>query len=135
MNSAMHMAWVRQICGRLKSDYRYSGSIVYNNFPWPDEPSDKHVKAIEIYAQAVLDARTSFPKSSLADLYDPDTMPPALSKAHDALDRAVDASYGKKRFASDADRVAFLFEIYQKYTSLLPGQSKARKPRRTRKSP
>jgi hypothetical protein len=125
----MHMAWVRSTCGRLKSDFRYSKDIVYNNFPWPDKPVEKQVKAIETQAQAVLDARAQFPKASLADLYDPDTMPPALSKAHDALDRAVDAAYGRKTFASDAERVAFLFELYQKYTSLLPSQSKAGKPR------
>lgn len=85
------------------------------------------MKAIETQAQAVLDARASFPKASLADLYDPDTTPPALSKAHDALDRAVDTAYGRKTFASDAGRVAFLFDLYQKYTSLLPSQSKAKK--------
>ena len=93
------------------------------------------MKTIEARAQAVLDARAQFEKASLADLYDPDTMPPALSKAHDALDHAVDASYGKKSFGSDAERVAFLFELYQRYTSLLPGQSKAKKVARKRKSP
>jgi hypothetical protein len=83
----------------------------------------------------VLDARLQFPDSSLADLYDPDTMPQALMKAHQGLDRAVDASYSKKSFASDAERVAFLFELYQKYTSLLPSQSKASKPKRKQKRP
>ena len=78
----------------------------------------------------MLDARLQFPDASLADLYNPDSMPQALMKAHQRLDRAVDASYGKKNFASDAERVAFLFELYQKYTSLLPSQSKAGKPRR-----
>ena len=135
LSSTMHMAWVRSTCGRLESRYRYSKDIVYNNFPWPERPSDKQVNAIETEAQAVLDARASFPKASLADLYDPDTMPPALSKAHDALDRAVDAAYGRKNFASDAQRVAFLFELYQKYTSLLPGGSTAKKRGRKRKSP
>lgn len=124
------MAWVRNTCGRLKSDFRYSKDIVYNNFPWPEKPSDKHVKAIEAQAKAVLDVRAQFKSASLADLYDPDTMPPALSKAHDALDRVVDASYGRKSFASDAERVAFLFELYQKYTSLLPGDTKLKKGRR-----
>jgi len=129
LSSTMHMAWVRNTCGRLKSDFRYSKDIVYNNFPWPEKPSDKLVKAIETQAQAVLDARAQFQKASLADLYDPDTMPPALSKAHDALDRAVDTAYGRKSFSSDAERVAFLFELYQKYTSLLPGDSKPKKSR------
>ena len=116
----MHMAWMRTVCGRLKNDYRYSNTIVYNNFPWPENPSEKHKQAIEAAAQAVLDARAKFPDSSLADLYDPLTMPPALLKAHQQLDRAVDAAYGKKNFKTEAERVAFLFELYQKYTSSLP---------------
>ena len=130
LSSSMHMAWMRYTGGRMKSDYQYSSQIVYNNFPWPDSPSEKQVAAIMTSAQAVLDARLQFSDASLADLYNPDTMPQALMKAHQGLDRAVDASYGKKIFASDAERVAFLFELYQKYTSLLPSQSKAGKPRR-----
>ncbi|MDO9012074.1 MAG: class I SAM-dependent DNA methyltransferase [Gallionella sp.] len=166
LTSTMHMAWVRYTCGRLKSDYRYSAGIVYNNFPWPETPSmpprklsplsggeqssgsspDKgrpggvKVAAIEAAAQAVLDARAQFMlpspsgrgaggegehvstanSASLADLYDPLTMPPALVKAHQALDRAVDACYRKAAFTSDAQRVEFLFERYQQLTSLLP---------------
>ncbi|MCK7512944.1 MAG: hypothetical protein MZV70_58935 [Desulfobacterales bacterium] len=85
--------------GRLKSDYQYSIAIVYNNFPWPREPSDKQREVIEQAAQAVLDARASHPESSLADLYDPVAMPPDLRKAHQALDRAVDA-LRKRGFAS-----------------------------------
>jgi hypothetical protein len=80
LNSTMHNAWMRYTCGRLKSDYSYSNTIVYNNYPWPDEPSDKQRAAIEAAAQAVLDARAQFPQSSLADLYDPLTMPPATAK-------------------------------------------------------
>lgn len=129
LTSLMHMAWVNVVCGRLKSDYRYSGSIVYNNFPWPESPSDKHRDAIEAAAQGVLDARAAFPDSTLADLYDPTTMPPALVKAHQALDRAVDAAYGKRKFDTDAERVAFLFERYQHLTSLLP-VAKPKKARR-----
>jgi hypothetical protein len=117
LTSAMHMAWVRSVCGRLKSDYRYSAGIVYNNFPWPD---DKARQAIETAAQAVLDARTQFPGASLADLYDPLTMPPALLRAHQKLDAAVDKAYGKSGFKSDAERVAFLFARYRALTSLLP---------------
>jgi len=120
LTSTMHMAWVRYTCGRLKSDYRYSNSIVYNNYPWPDEPTNKQRATLEAAAQAVLDARAQFPQSSLADLYDPLTMPPALVKAHQALDRAVDACYRKAAFANDAQRVEFLFERYQQLTSLLP---------------
>ena len=123
LTSTMHMAWVRYTCGRIKSDYRYSAGIVYNNFPWPDCTDRQHA-AIETAAQAVLDARAQFPQSSLADLYDPLTMPPALVKAHQALDRAVDACYRKAAFANDAQRVEFLFERYQQLTSLLPTEKK-----------
>lgn len=124
MTSRMHMAWVKYVCGRIKSDYRYTNSIVYNNYPWPESPTEAQRQAIEIAAQAVLDARAQFPGSSLADLYDPLTMPPVLLKAHQKLDAAVDKAYeasgGKKTYKSDAERVAFLFELYRKYTSLLP---------------
>ncbi len=78
----IHMAWVRNVCGRIKSDYRYSNTIVYNNFPWPSEPTDKQHEAIEHAAQSVLDARAAHPESSLADLYDPIAMPPDLRRAH-----------------------------------------------------
>jgi hypothetical protein len=133
ISSTMHMSWARYTCGRLESRYRYSAGIVYNNFPWPDSPSDKQREAIEAAAQGVLHARAAFPDSTLADLYDPVTMPPALVKAHQALDRAVDAAYGRRTFATDADRVAFLFDRYQHLTSLLPAekQRKARKVRTT----
>jgi hypothetical protein len=120
VSSTMHNAWVRYTCGRLESRYRYSKDIVYNNFPWLESPTDAQKQKIEAAAQAVLDARTAHPNASLADLYDPLTMPPNLVKAHQALDAAVDAAYGRKDFKNDAERVAFLFELYQKYTSLLP---------------
>lgn len=113
LSSTLHMAWMRAVCGRLESRYRYSAGIVYNNFPWPDAPSDKQRSAIEAAAQAVLEARAQFANASLADLYDPLTMPPPLLKAHQALDKCVDAAYGKTKFGSDAERVAFLFERYQ----------------------
>ena len=112
----MHMAWVRSVCGRLKSDFRYSAGIVYNNFPWPENPPAAAIERIEEAAQAVLDARTAFPEASLADLYDPRTMPPALTRAHQQLDRAVDKAYSRKQFKGDADRVAFLFERYAALT-------------------
>jgi len=115
LSSTMHNAWMRSVCGRLESRYRYSAGIVYNNYPWP-EPNDKQQEAIETSAQAVLDARAKFPASTLADLYDPLTMPPELVRAHQALDRAVDAAYGKTTFKTEADRVAFLFERYQQLT-------------------
>lgn len=130
LSGTMHNAWMRTVCGRLKSDYSYSNTIVYNNFPWPD-PTDSQRQAIESAAQAVLDARAQFPNATLADLYDPLAMPPELVRAHQTLDRAVDAAYGKKSFASEAERVAFLFERYQAITSLLPTASskKSAKPR------
>ena len=142
MSSTMHMAWMRVTCGRIKSDFRYSNTLVYNNFPWPDLSSNQppaHAgraqAAIETAAQFVLDTRALFPESSLADLYDPLTMPPALVKAHQKLDAAVDAAYalggGKKTWKNDAERVAFLFELYQQYTSLLPAE-KAKKPLKRR---
>jgi hypothetical protein len=105
--------------GRLKSDYRYSASIVYNNYPWP-EPTEAQRTAIEAAGQAILDARARYPDSTLADLYDPLTMPAELRRAHQANDRAVDAAYGYKGDRADAPRVAFLFSRYQRLTSLLP---------------
>ncbi|MFN3310970.1 MAG: DNA methyltransferase [Thermomonas sp.] len=140
LSSAMHMSWMRSICGRMKSDYQYSNSIVYNNFPWPEISDDQHRAAIEAAAQGVLDARAQFPEATLADLYDPLTMPPALVKAHAALDKAVDAAYlaaekaaGRKppKLSTDAERVAFLFQRYQALTSLLPAE-KPKKPARQR---
>jgi hypothetical protein len=123
LTSTMHMAWVRYVCGRLESRYRYSAQIVYNNFPWPQALSDAQRESIEAKAQAVLAARAEHPDATLAQLYDPLTMPPALLKAHQALDRAVDAAYlpdgGAKHYASDAERVAFLFRRYAALTSLV----------------
>lgn len=127
LSSTMHNAWMRTVCGRMKSDYSYSPAI-YNNYPWlglAGEPlSDKHRQAIEQAAQCVLDARAQFSDASLADLYDPLTMPPTLLKAHHKLDAAVDAAYvpsgGKKSYVSDAERVAFLFELHQRLSGLLP---------------
>ena len=125
MNSSMHMAWVRSVCGRLKSDYRYSKDIVYNNFPWPETLSEKQRKAIEDGAKVILDVRATFSGTTLAELYDPLSMPSALVKAHQALDRVVDKAYvsdgGRASWSSDAERVAFLFNRYQAITApLLP---------------
>lgn len=128
LNSTMHMSWVKITCGRLKSDFRYSKDIVYNNFPWPFNPSEKQIKSIEIAAQKVLDARAQFPNSSLADLYDPLTMPPALVKAHNELDKAVDLAYRSQPFTSDANRMEFLFGLYEQYTAdLFTKEKKKRK--------
>ena len=123
LSSTMHNAWVRATCGRMKSDYRYSKDIVYNNYPWPGYESKEALAhagrsqaAIEIAAQAVLDARAASTGQSLADLYDPLAMPQALRKAHQKLDKAVDAAYGYKGAVDDAARVAFLFTLYQQLT-------------------
>ncbi|MBS0631219.1 MAG: class I SAM-dependent DNA methyltransferase [Verrucomicrobia bacterium] len=119
LTSCMHMAWVRTVCGRLKSDYRYSNSLVYNNYPWP-EPSDNQREAIETAAQNVLDARKPHLAggASLADLYS-SAMPPALITAHQALDRAVEKAYRPKPFINDRERVEFLFALYEKISSPL----------------
>lgn len=115
LTSNMHMSWVRAICGRLESRYRYSNTIVYNNFPWP-EINEKSTKKIEELAQAVLDARLEFPESSLADLYDPRTMPPSLVHAHTDLDHAVDKLYKPTWFKNDSERVQWLFGMWENLT-------------------
>jgi len=117
---------MRYVCGRIKSDYRYSNEIVYNNFPCPLEVSEKQKADIEALAQKILDARAEFPDSSLADLYNPLTMPPRLLKAHEALDKAVDKLYRKEGFKTDTERVAYLFELNQKLTSLVIDEPKKR---------
>ena len=112
LTSGVHMAWTRVVCGRLKSDYRYSNDIVYNNFPWPT-PSDAQKEKIEQAAQAILDARTLYPESSLADLYDEMAMPPELRKAHRANDAAVLEAYGFPKDLTENGIVARLFTMYQ----------------------
>ena len=127
LQSSMHMSWVNTVCGRLESRYRYSNEIVYNNYPWPENPTEKQIQLIEEKAQKVLDVRASFPNSSLADLYNPLTMPPALVKAHNELDKAVDAAYSKQNFTTEAKRMEFLFELYEKYTADLFAKEKPKK--------
>lgn len=127
LTSIMHMAWVKYICGRLKSDYRYSASIVYNNYPWPENPKEKQVKAVESAAQKVLEVRQQFSNSSLAQLYDPIAMPPALAKAHNELDKAVDLAYRPQVFTSEANRMEFLFGLYEKYKADLFTKEKPKK--------
>ena len=128
LSSSMHMSWVRYTCGRLESRYRYSNTIVYNNYPWPLSPTEKQKQAVEAAAQVVLDTRVLFPDSSLADLYDPNTMPPALVKAHQVLDKAVDQCYRTQPFLTEAKRIEYLFELYDTYTSgLFPAEKKGRK--------
>lgn len=115
LESNVHMAWMRVVCGRLKSDYRYSKDIVYNNFPWP-EVSEEQREQISATAQAILDARALYPDSSLADLYDELTMPPELRKAHQQNDRAVMAAYGFAPSMSESEIVARLFALYEALT-------------------
>jgi hypothetical protein len=127
MSSLMHMSWLRQVAGRLESRYQYSGTVVYNTFPWPT-PTPAQKQKIEEKAQAVLDARAQFPNSTLADLYDPLTMPPVLLKAHQELDKVVDTAYRKERFTSERERVEFLFTRYEQLTApLLPTESLKKK--------
>jgi len=125
--SAMHMAWVKSVCGRLESRFRYSKDIVYNNFPWPENLTEKQLNTIEIASQKILDVRLEFPESSLADLYDSLTMPPKLSKAHQELDKAVDLAYCQQQFVNDASRLEFLFKLYEKYTANLFSKEKPKK--------
>ena len=146
ISSAIHMAWVSQVCGRLESRYRYSNKLVYNNFPWPQTATDKQRAAVEEKAQAVFAAREPHlpPRgmNTLADLYDPLSMSPELVKAHAELDRAVEKCYRPEPFHSDRERVEHLFSLYEKLTApLLPvtpktrgrqSQSAATPPRATR---
>jgi hypothetical protein len=127
LQSSMHMAWVNQVCGRLESRYRYSNEIVYNNYPWPFNPTEKQIKTIGEKAQKVLDTRGEFLESSLADLYNPLSMPTALVKAHNELDKAVDLAYRPQPFTSEANRMVYLFELYEKYTTDLFTVDKTKK--------
>lgn len=116
LTSNVHMAWMRVVCGRLKSDYSYSNTIVYNNFPWPT-PTEQQKAKIEQTAQAILDARALYPESSFADLYDEVTMPPELRKAHQANDKAVMQAYGFSiKDFTESDCVAELFKLYKSLT-------------------
>ena len=127
LTSAMHMAWLRHIGGRLESRYRYSIGLVYNTFPLP--PKDSDPSRLEPLAQAVLDARADHPGATLADLYDPDLMPPNLRRAHRALDRAVDRLYRRAGFASERERVEHLFMLYEKMRAPLESGMKGSKRR------
>lgn len=129
LTSAMHMAWVRAVAGRLKSDYRYSNQLCYNPFPWPTSKPDQK-KKIEAAAQAVLDARAAYPGSTLADLYDPRAMPADLRKAHQVLDKAVDAAYRSQPFTTEAARLEHLLGLYQQLVSPLAAEAKPSKNKR-----
>ena len=131
LTSEMHITWVKYVCGRLKSDYRYSNTIVYNNYPFPENVNEKQKQKVETAAQAVLDTRDKYPDSSLADLYDPLTMPPDLVKAHQILDKAVDLCYRPQPFVSELNRIEFLFSQYEALNAPL---LKPEKKKRTKKS-
>ena len=132
LQSAIHMAWVRQVCGRLESRYRYSNKLVYNNFPWPESPTEKQRAAVEAAAQSVLDTRDAHlaKRETLADLYDPVAMPSALVRAHARLDRAVDRCYRTQPFATDRQRVEYLFSLYEKASTapLIPAVARKKQP-------
>ena len=130
LTSAMHMVWLRYFGGRLKSDYRYSIGLVYNTFPLPPGFADADMSALEPLAQAVLDARTAHPDATLADLYDPDLMPPNPRRAHHALDRAVDRLYRRKRFTLERERVEYLFALYERMQAPLSTAAARPKARR-----
>ena len=131
LTSEMHITWVKYVCGRLKSDYRYSKDIVYNNYPFPENVNEKQKQKVETAAQAVLHTRAKYPDSSLADLYDPLTMPPDLIKAHQILDKAVDLCYRPQPFVSELNRIEFLFSQYEALNAPL---LKPEKKKRTKKS-
>jgi hypothetical protein len=134
LSSLVHMAWVRMVGGRLESRFQYSGSMVYNTFPWPRPMPEQRAK-VEACAAAVLAARKPHlppgGMNTLADLYDPLTMPPALSKAHADLDRAVERCYRPEPFRSDRERVEHLFRLYEQLTSPLLPASPLKKSRRS----
>ena len=132
LTSAMHMAWMRTVTGRMKSDYMYSVGVVYNTFPMP--PEDADLSTLEPLAQAVLDARAGHPDATPADLYDPNLMPRALRKAHQAIDHAVDRLYRRARFTSERERVEHLFTLYEQMRSPLHAKMQP-KPKRRRRGP
>ncbi|MCJ7447189.1 MAG: N-6 DNA methylase [Bacteroidales bacterium] len=116
ISSIMHMTWVKYVCGRLKSDFRYSNELVYNNYPWPN-PTKKQYKLVENTSQKIIEVRKEFKNNSMSDLYNPLTMPPKLVKAHQALDKSVDLCYRSQPFTNETKRIEFLFHLYEKYSS------------------
>lgn len=119
LTSIMHMTWTKYVCGRLGNGYRYSKDIVYNNFPFPQNPNKNIINKIESKAQKILDIRNKYKDSSLAHLYDPLTMPSDLLKAHSELDKTVDLAYGKTNLKNETKRMEFIFELYESYINPL----------------
>ena len=134
LTSGMHMAWMRAVTGRMKSDYMYSVGVVYNTFPLPPGFEDADKSPLERLAQDVLDARAAHRDATLAELYDPDLMPPNLRRAHQALDRAVDRLYRRKRFTSERERVEYLFALYERMQAPLAAAAAEPKKRRRRRA-
>jgi hypothetical protein len=132
LTSEMHMTWMRYVCGRLKSDYRYSNTIVYNNFPWPEDLPSQKINGVDKLAEQILKIRQRYPESTLADLYDPTATPPDLMRAHRDLDKFVDTCYRSQPFDTEMQRIEFLFDLYKKYTQPLFGSEKKK---RVKKSP
>ena len=134
LTSAMHMAWMRAVTGRMKSDYMYSVGVVYNTFPTPPgfKSENANMSALEPLAQAVLDARAAHQDATLAEIYDPDLMPPNLRRAHHALDRAVDRLYRRARFTSERERVEYLFALYERMQAPLAAKAASKGKRRPR---
>jgi hypothetical protein len=129
LSSAMHMAWVRTVCGRLEGRYRYSNKVVYNNFPWPRQLSDTVRGRVVEAADSLLQVRARHQNSALADLYDPLTMPPELLQAHSQLDRAVERCYRSTPFRVERERVEHLFGLYSDYAAPLARPAKVRRQR------
>ncbi|MFA5805722.1 MAG: DNA methyltransferase [Melioribacteraceae bacterium] len=129
LTSIMHNAWMRQVCGRIKNDYRYSNKLVYNNYPFPESPSEKQTLRVEEAVKKMLAVREKYFKkgSSLADLYDHVAMPKDLTDAHKEIDDAVDQCYRKEKFTTELNRLEYLFELYKKYTQPLIGLEKKKK--------
>ena len=128
LSSAFHAAWMRYVGGRMKSDYQYSAGLVYNNYPWPPNPTPAKKAKVEELAQTVLDARALYPDSTLAQLYDPLLMPAELVQEHRRLDRAVERCYRPEPFNSDRERVEFLFTLCEQLTApLLPPTTRSRR--------
>ena len=125
----MHMAWMRTVTGRLKSDYMYSVGVVYNTFPLPSVRPER-LQRLTPHADAVLAARANYPEATLADLYDPDLMPADLCRAHQALDRAVDRLYRRSAFTSDRERVEHLFGLYEKMRVPLTAEAAGKRKKR-----
>lgn len=119
LQSSMHMTWINQLCGRLEGRYRYSNDIVYNNYPWPISPTEKQRKSVEIAARQIIECREMYPDATLADLYDPLSMPKPLLDAHKDLNSKVDRCYRDKVFKTELERLEYLFNSYQKFNSPL----------------